>query len=128
MKKYDLRERTYRFAVNVVRFLSSLHSHPVTYPIFNQLVRSATSVGANVEEADSSPSRKDFKHKLVISKKEAAETVYWFKLIVDAGLLKTEDNIQKAKELLDEAEQLVKILGSIINKISENDKQGATIE
>jgi four helix bundle protein len=124
MKKYDLRERTYGFAVAMVRFLSNLSYAQVAYPLFNQLTRSATSIGANVEEADSSPTRKDFKHKLVISKKEAAETVYWLKLIVDADLLKTEGNIQKAKELLLEAEQLVKILGSIISKMSENDKLG----
>ena len=122
MKKYDLRERTYKFAVDAVRFLSGLTSSPVAYPIFNQLIRSATSIGANVEEADSSPTRKDFKHKLVISKKEAAETVYWLKLGLDAGLISTEDNIGKAKELLGECEQLVKILGSIIGKMSDNEK------
>jgi four helix bundle protein len=128
MNKYDLRERTYRFAVNVVRFLSGSTSLPITYPIFNQLIRSATSIGANVEEADSSPTRKDFKHKIVISKKEAAETVYWFRLVLDSGIIKTEDNINRARELLNEAEQLLKILGSIISKLSENDSEKEAVE
>ncbi len=87
------------------------------YPIFNQLVRSGTSIGANIEEADSSPTRKDLKYKMVIAKKEAAETVYWLRLVIDAGLIKNENNIIKTKELLVECGQIVKILGSITRKI-----------
>lgn len=122
MTKYDLRDRTYRFSLSVVRFLSNCSSSSITSPILNQLLRSATSIGANIEEADSSPTRKDFKHKLVISKKEAAETVYWLKLLIDSELLKSDAVTAKAKELLDEAEQLVRILGSILGKMSDYEK------
>ena len=86
-------------------------------PILNQLLRSGTSIGANIEEADSSPSRKDFKYKMVIAKKEAAETVYWLKIIIDAGILKNQNNISQIKEILCEADELLKILGSIVRKL-----------
>ncbi|MBI5399528.1 four helix bundle protein [Candidatus Saganbacteria bacterium] len=116
MNAYDLRERSYKFAVELVRFLNGLTLSKISLPILNQLLRSGTSVGANIEEADSSPTRKDFKYKISVSKKEAAETVYWLKLIIDAEILKNSENIKKAKELLAECDQLLRILGSIIRK------------
>ena len=121
MKKYDLRERTYKFSVELVSFLSNLAPARVSSPIFNQLIRSGTSIGANIEEADSSPTRKDFRHRIIIAKKEAAETVYWIRMIIDAELLKNENNVSKAKILLEECAQLLKILGSISRKVYEHD-------
>jgi len=115
--RFDLRERTYKYAVAVVKFIYKINGDRNAYSIFNQLMRSATSIGANIEEADSSPTRKDFKYKMVISKKEAAETVYWLKIIIDANLLNNADNIIKAGELLEEGNQILRILGSIVRKI-----------
>ena len=117
MNKYDLRERSYKFSVELVRFLSDLTRSTISSPLFNQLIRSGTSVGANIEEADSSPTRKDFKYKMIIAKKEAAETIYWLRIIIDAGVLKNEKNIFRAKELLGECNQFLNILGSITRKI-----------
>jgi len=117
MNNYDLRERTYRFSVGLVEFINGLYQSRVSSRIFDQLLRAGTSIGANVEEADSSPSRKDFKYKISISKKEAAETVYWLRIIIDAGIIKNEHNVSKAKELLEECIQLLKILGSISRKL-----------
>jgi four helix bundle protein len=120
MKKYDLRERTFNFSITLVKFLNRLSSSRLSNPIFNQLIRSGTSIGANIEESDSSPSRKDFKYKIVIAKKEAAETVYWLKILIEGGILKNEQNINKAKEILNEAKELVKILSSILRKLNSN--------
>ena len=117
MPNYDLRERSYQFSLELIKLLCGFSSGGNMYPIFNQLVRSGTSIGANIEEADSSPTRKDLKYKMVIAKKEAAETVYWLRLVIDAGLIKNENNIIKTKELLVECGQIVKILGSITRKI-----------
>lgn len=116
-EKYDLRERTFRFSVELVRFINKLSIAKMAFPIFNQVIRSGTSIGANVEEADSSPTRKDFKYKMVISKKEAAETVYWLKIIIAAEILKNRENIEKIKQLLDESSQLLKIIGKIVGKV-----------
>jgi len=117
MTKYDLRQRSYGFSVKLVKFLNRLSTSRLSAPLFNQLLRSGTSIGANIEESDSSPSRKDFKHKLTISKKEAAETVYWLKIIIDAEVLKNQNNVSRANEILKEAEELLKILGSITRKL-----------
>jgi four helix bundle protein len=117
MTKYDLRDRSFRFSVKLVRFLNGLGLNRLAGPLFNQVLRSGTSIGANIEESDSSPSRKDFRHKLIISKKEAAETVYWFKILIEANIITEQANIATAKEILDEADQLLKILGSITHKL-----------
>ena len=67
--KFDLEERTARFGENVVKFCKKIDKNSVTNPIISQLIRSATSVGANYCEADDAESRKDFKHKIGICKK-----------------------------------------------------------
>lgn len=117
MTKYNLRERSYKFSVELVRFLNKLTTSRLSSPLLNQLIRSGTSIGANVEEADSSPSRKDFRNKMFIAKKEAAETVYWLKLIIDARVINNQENIAKAKALLDECQQILKIIGKISRSI-----------
>ncbi|KAF0134114.1 MAG: hypothetical protein FD145_870 [Candidatus Saganbacteria bacterium] len=117
MKKYDLRERSYGFSLELVKFLNNLSLSKLSMLLISQLIRSGTSIGANIEEADSSPTRKDYKYKMVVAKKEAAETKYWIRLIIESGALKNDNNIIKANELLDEANQLLKILGSIVIKL-----------
>ena len=117
MKKYILREKSYKFSIELIKFLGHLTVSKISYPILNQLIRSGTSIGANIEEADSSSTRKDFKHKATISKKEAAESIYWLRIIMDSNMLKNEQNILKAKELLEECNQILRILSTIIRKI-----------
>jgi len=101
----------------LVKFLNKLGHSKISAPILNQLVRSGTSIGANIEEADSAPSRKDFKNKMFIAKKEAAETIYWLKLMIDAEVVNNPTNKEKAKGLLEECSQILKIIGSITRKI-----------
>ena len=83
-RAYDLEERTSRFGRDVIRFAKSVPRNPVTAPLISQLVRSATSVGANYCEADNAESKKDFRHKLGICCKEARETGHWLRMVVEA--------------------------------------------
>jgi len=98
------------------RFISKNNINQI---LINQLVRSATSIGANYSEADEAVSNRDFVNKLAIAKKEAKETKYWLHL-----LAKTIPNkIEVARSLWQEANELTKILASIINN-SKSRKNG----
>ncbi len=110
-KKYDLKERTAAFSVSVIKFVQTLPRNEVNRPLISQLVRSSTSVGANYVEADGAESKKDFKHKIAICKKEAKETMYWFQMLVVAN----EDKKQDCRILWQEAHELALIFASIIN-------------
>ncbi len=112
MKK-DLPERTFAFATRVVRLCQTLDSTPgVSRTLANQLLRSGTSVGANVEEGQASQSRADFVSKYSIACKEARETHYWLRLLVTTEIMPE----SQLNELIDEANQLVAILTTIIKK------------
>jgi four helix bundle protein len=95
----------------------SLDKRPgVARTLSRQLLRSATSVGANVEEGQAGQSRADFVSKYSIAAKEARETHYWLRLLADNDIVPT-SNLQ---DLLDECNQLVAILTTIIKKTKEN--------
>lgn len=112
-KRYDLEERTAKFGEDVIRFVSAISKHTVTLPIISQLVRSATSVGANYCEADDAESKKDFKHKIGICKKEARETKHWLRMLLVA-CPELKDQIEK---LWQEAKELHLIFNAINNKL-----------
>lgn len=80
-KKYDLEERTATFAENVIDLVKKIRRDTINTPIISQLVRSATSIGANYNEADCAESKKDFEHKAGICKKEAKETRHWLRML-----------------------------------------------
>lgn len=79
--KYDLEERTEEFGENVITFCKSLHEDLITRPLISQLVRSATSIGANYMEANGASSKVDFRNKIYICKKETQETKHWFRML-----------------------------------------------
>ena len=113
----DLPERTFEFALRVVKLCQVLEqSSGVSRTLSNQLLRSGTSIGANVEEGQAGQSRADFVSKLSIACKEARETHYWLRLLVVAGIVPKE----RLDELIDEANQLIAILTTIIK----NTKRG----
>lgn len=114
--KYDLEERTARFGADVINFVKQLPAGPVNSPLINQLVRSATSVGANYCEADDAQSKMDFIHKLSICKKEARETTHWFKMIKTAEPA----SVELADRLSKEATELNLIFNAIINSTKKN--------
>ncbi len=115
--KRDLPERTFEFARRVVKLCQVLDQTPgVSRTLANQLLRSGTSIGANVEEGQAGQSRADFLSKLSIACKEARETHYWLRLLAATELIPE----PRLTELLDEANQLVAILTAIIRKTKEN--------
>ncbi len=111
-KKYDLEERTAMFAEHIIDLCKKSQKNIITIPIINQLIRSGTSVGANYCEANGASSKKDFKNKIYICKKESKETRYWLRLLVKALPEARED----CKVLWKEASEFVLIFGSIVSK------------
>ena len=81
---YDLTERTGKFGEAAIRFCKNLPINTVTIPLIDQLVRSATSIGANYAEADEAVSKKEFRCKIGICKKEAKETKHWLRMVAAA--------------------------------------------
>lgn len=110
--KYDLEERTAKFAANVIVFVKKLPSNPINHPLISQLVRSAGSIGANYAEADAAESKKDFKHKIGICKKEAKETRFWLRLIAEAN----QEHQGDSRILWSESHELLLIFSAILNK------------
>lgn len=99
---YDLEERTTEFAKRVIRLCKALSKNSINYRLTGQVVGSAGSVGANYREANDALGKKDFIHRLRISRKEAKETVHWLELIEEANPgLKTrmQDLKQEGREL-----------------------------
>lgn len=80
-KAYDLEERTAKLAENVLEFIKTIKINDLNRNILTQLARAATSIGANYYEANASSSKKDFRNKIFISKKEANESKYWLRLL-----------------------------------------------
>lgn len=107
---YDLRERTFQFGVMVVEFVESLPSGIVSQEVGRQLVKSGTSIGANVEEGDVAESARDRVHKFSIARKEARESRHWCRVIGEAAV----GDPDAAAYLADEALQLVRILSKMI--------------
>jgi four helix bundle protein len=110
-KPFDICERTFQFAVQIVKFCMVLQETPgVHWVLSKQLLRSGTSIGANVEESQAAQSRADFISKNSIARKESRETSYWLRLIAASGA----SNHPEIPSLTSEANQLNKILTSII--------------
>ena len=105
-----LQEKTYAFAIRIVRASQYLTVEKKEYVLSKQLLRSGTSIGANTEEAIGGQSDKDFYAKLNIVYKEARETFYWIKLLRDTCYF--EEN--QAFSLLKDCEEILKIVGSTI--------------
>ncbi|MEX2288017.1 MAG: four helix bundle protein [Planctomycetaceae bacterium] len=83
-KKYDLDDRTTRFAEAIIEFAKRIPPTPVADPLVRQLVRSGTSIGANYCEADDAGSKKEFRYRIRICKREARETKYWLRMMAKA--------------------------------------------
>ena len=109
---FDLEERTARFGEAVLAFAKALPTDAVMRPLISQLVRSGTSVGANYSEADESSSRKDFRYRIALCKREVKETKHWLRMISSAA----PNSKAKARDLWREARELQLILASIYRK------------
>lgn len=82
--KYDLEERTAKFGENIIRFCKTIPNNQITRPLILQLIRSATSIGANYMEANQASSKRDFRNKIKIAQKESNETKHWLRMISSA--------------------------------------------
>ena len=114
MSKYDLEDRTLTFAIQVRRYVKSLPNSMVNFEDGRQVVKASGSIGANYIEANEKLGPKDFGFRLKIARKEAKETKYWLRVIKGCNHLSS----AKMKELdllIDEAEQLRRIISTIIN-------------
>ena len=105
-KKYDLEDRTFNFAKEVIKFVNGLSKTLSNIEIGKQLVRSAGSIGANYIEANESLGKKDFAMKIRICRKEAKESRYWLMLL----------NLE-IPSLIQESTELMKIFGAILEKV-----------
>lgn len=111
-KKYDLKERTAEFGAETIRFVKTLPENSINRPLISQIIRSATSVGANYMEADGASSKKDFMHKIALCKKESKESMHWFHMISVAN----QDRKDQSRILWQEAHELSLIFSAIIRK------------
>ncbi|QNM84350.1 four helix bundle protein [Polaribacter pectinis] len=110
MKKDNIiQTKSYNFAVRIVKLYKHLSQEKKGFVLSKQLLRSGTSIGANVEEAIGGQSRKDFFAKLTIAYKEARESHYWIRLLKDTDFLSDKES----ESLITDIEEILKIIGSI---------------
>lgn len=114
-KQNDLSSRLFDFSVRVIKLLRTLPNTPENNVIKYQLIKSASSSGANYEEAQAGTSRPDFNNKVRISLKEKRESNYWLRLI-KSTLEDKRFDFSELNYLIGESSELAKILGSIVNK------------
>jgi len=120
-RPYDIQDRSFLFATEIVDFC-----RPIMPPgalvreLARQLLRSGTSIGANLEEAEAGQTKDDFRAKISISRKEARETRYWLRLLAHADA-----RLQaKTTSLIDESRQLIDILTTIKMNSERNENRG----
>ena len=107
--KNVIQEKTYNFALSIIDLYKKMKSQN-EYVLSKQMIRSGTSVGANVEEATAAQSRKDFISKMSIASKEARETNYWLRLLRDSKLIEDID----LSKLIKESQEIIAILTAIV--------------
>jgi four helix bundle protein len=110
-------EKSYKFSLEIIKICLNLPKNSAGYAISNQLIRSGTSIGANIEEAQDAMSRADFAKGMSISLKEARETKYWLKLLKDANLI---DKIT-VDSSLENLGHLLRILTKIVKTVKSHD-------
>lgn len=107
--KYNLEERTALFGESVIDFVLTLPKNDINRPLLSQIIRSATSIGANYMEANRASSKKDFRNKIRISLKEANETKHWIRMIAKANT----DKKEECRKLWQEAHEITLIFSKI---------------
>jgi four helix bundle protein len=112
---YDLEERTAKFGETIIRFCRGIKQDAVTRSIISQLVRSGTSIGANYMEANAASSKKDFRNKIFICKKEAQETKHWLRMITGC----VPERREETKKLWKESQELTLIFQKITSSLKE---------
>ncbi len=117
MERNLIAEKSFEFAVNIVRLCQQIQKSHNEFVISRQLLKSGTSIGANIEEALGGYSKKDFAAKMSISYKETRETKYWLKLLNSTNFVENEE----FKVLYNQADELGRILYKIIQNVRSQD-------
>ncbi len=116
--QFDLEERTTLFGEKIIDFVKTIPINDITRPLVRQITRSGTSIGANYREANEASSKKDFRNKIFITKKEANETKHWLRIIIKA----IPSTNKTSTVLWQEAHELTLIFGKIIRSLDKNCK------
>ena len=115
MKENLIRDKSYKFALRIIRAHKYIRENKKEYVLSKQLLRSGTSIGANIEEAIGGHSEKDFVSKLTIAYKEARETKYWINLLRDSKYIEG----VAAESLLEDCDELCRIISKIQTTMKE---------
>lgn len=109
--EYNLEQRVECFGENIIIFARTIRPDVITEPLVRQLIRSGTSIGANYFEANQGSSKKDFRNKVCIARKEASETKYWLRMLAKAA----PESLKTSQKLWQEANELTMILAKIVS-------------
>ena len=115
-RKNEIRDRSYEFSLRVIRLVQGWPKNDAGFVLGKRLLRSATSIGANVEEAIGAFSKQDFRYKMSVALKEARETNYWLRLMRDSNLLKAE----LIEPIIGESVEVRKMLTAIVKTSKSN--------
>ena len=116
MRKNIVKDKSFAFAIRVVKTHQFLCKSKNEYVLSKQLLRSGTSVGAMVREAEHAESKADFKHKMAIAQKEINESIYWLELLKETGYL----SVIQFDSINHDAVEIIKLITSIIKTIKAN--------
>jgi four helix bundle protein len=116
MKRNVLKEKSFDFAVSIIELYKNLQESKREFVMTKQILRSGTSIGANISESEHAESKTDFVHKLAIAQKECSESMYWLELLVKTGYLQQNE----FKHIHSEAIELMKLLITIIRTTKSN--------
>ena len=118
-EKFNLERRTTKFGVAAIRFCQTVSSSPVSAPLLTQLVRAATSIGANYAEANDAESPRDFRHKIGICRKESRECKHWLTMLAAAVPARREE----MRQLWQEAKELNLIFGAAMRTLDRKQRE-----
>ncbi|MBD6616403.1 four helix bundle protein [Komarekiella sp. 'clone 1'] len=118
IKTWDIRERSFEYALRAIKLFEFLQQekYGAGYIIGKQYLRSATSIGANIQEAQSGESKADFIHKFSIAQKEARESLYWLRLLVKSAIVSSD----RLTNLIQETQELIAVITKIIINTKKN--------
>ena len=120
MEENVVKEKTFTFAIRVVKLYKYLCSDKKEYILSKQLLRSGTSVGAMVREAEHAETKKDFLHKMAVAQKEINETIYWLDLLKETDYL----TAQQHESIKMDAIEIIKLITSILKSTKKNIAKG----
>ena len=118
MKDNIILDKSFDFAVRIVKLYKHLCDDKKEYVLSKQLLRSGASIGANINEAQAGQSKKDFISKMSIASKEARESKYWINLLIKTDYLNINENY--VQSLINDIEEIIKLLTSIVKSSMEN--------